>query len=594
MINCNQRDRNGNCQIVSDLIGIQYKAPEPACKDCLRTEQPSNLNPITAGLAISHAKKHAKEIPEQLIKIAAPELQDDSPKDGPGTELKALIPKLFKKKSCGCHAYARKMNRWGVEGCEKHFDEIVEHLVTQASQHKLTSLFGTASARHVARHWVRQAIQKARQKEATEDKEYTLENWPFVWTYYGAGAIDDELWYSIHLVKKWHPQARCIIVGDKPGWYSEDIAEFVHKPRISKREDQAFKDCYSKLLLMAEKLPRFIWMMDDVYWIKDFSIKEAATPKYVRHVSQQRYYGWVDKKKNKWGRTRQMAYEWLLENNCPTYDFAAHMPQPIWSESFLKNEAELKLFENYRNWENIYFNRYHAAKAEDYGRKFLRVTKAVNEIRTPHKILNHTHAYFKGACVKYLKELLSDQPEAEQLPVKVIIPWKPHPSRNQAFDWVTAYYRSQLGEDTVHIEVDDSKAFNKAAVINRAAKRFPGHILVVGNADSVICPAALRKGIASARRDLTTAYFPHNSRCDMTREQSEEILEQPPEETAVRGRWFRKRRSRGQLRGIFVAHQSFFESNPLPEDGSSYWPNVPYRTQDGPLFHFYHSPEVIG
>jgi hypothetical protein len=57
----------------------------------------------------------------------------------------------------------------------------------------------------------------------------------------------------------------------------------------------------------------------------------------------------------------------------------------------------------YRNWECVYFNTHHAADAEDWGRRYLRVTKKRDSIQTRHKVLNHTDAQFRGTVENYLK-----------------------------------------------------------------------------------------------------------------------------------------------------------------------------------------------
>lgn len=79
---------------------------------------------------------------------------------GPGTELLKIIPELFKSNACGCYAYARKMDEWGVSGCEERFDEIVEHLLTQAAKLPLLGTFPTVN-RCFAKKWLRKAIDKS-------------------------------------------------------------------------------------------------------------------------------------------------------------------------------------------------------------------------------------------------------------------------------------------------------------------------------------------------------------------------------------------------------------------------------------------------
>ena len=83
------------------------------------------------------------------------------PSGGPGTELEKLIPKFFADGGCECKSYARKMDRWGVDGCEERFDEIVSHLVKQAAKVRIVNLFGPVN-RMVAQRWVTRAIDNSR------------------------------------------------------------------------------------------------------------------------------------------------------------------------------------------------------------------------------------------------------------------------------------------------------------------------------------------------------------------------------------------------------------------------------------------------
>ncbi len=50
-----------------------------------------------------------------------------------GTALESLIPQwaLKQRRGCDCKSWVRKMNQWGVEGCEDNFETIVDHLVGQ-------------------------------------------------------------------------------------------------------------------------------------------------------------------------------------------------------------------------------------------------------------------------------------------------------------------------------------------------------------------------------------------------------------------------------------------------------------------------------
>ena len=405
---CHNRHSDGRCEIVTHLIGEAYKVNDAACRDCMNQSTPMGLNRVTGGIAMAVQRRNGKEPSDQMIRLASKR----PPATGPGTELERLIPSFFKSKKCSCKSYARRMNEWGVNGCSNRFDEIVDHLVDQAAKHKLLSVFGDKPARVVASSLVRKAIDRSKAvtigDQISQGSETLASEWPFVWTYFANGAVGDELKYSIRSVLHWQPNARIYIVGDRPDWYTGEMFE---KPRLSKRPHQAFKDCYSRILHASERLPQFVWMMDDLYWLNAFSMSEAIAPKYVRHVWPDRYKKW--KPSNAWGKTRQAAYAWLFQHNRPTYDFASHLPQPIVSASLQQMEKELHLLDEYKNWECLYYNSFHSSSGVDWGRKTCRIVTASKSIDTGKPILNHIHSMYEGFVSEFLQNKFPNKSSVE-------------------------------------------------------------------------------------------------------------------------------------------------------------------------------------
>ncbi len=388
--------KDGNCGVASQLAGIEVPADAGNCQVCLACDNPKASNVATIGLARVTLKKLGLPAdhlyPEELregIELSR-DGQAGTPVliDGMGAAFLRELPWVEEHQNgCDCFSYLRLMNNWGADRCVSERGRIVGWFLGVAKQLQVEA----------APSEIELAIFRAAELIRHRDED-AVASWPFLFTYYAAGAVGDELKYSIRSVLHHQPGARIIVIGDKPDWYA---GEFIPKSRIAKTEFHAFRDCYSKLLFAAEQLPRFIWHMDDIYWIKPFTIVEAAVPKYVRHVSQQRFKGWNPR--NTWGKTRAHAYRWLLDHNYPTYDFAAHLPQPIESGKFLETEREVQMMTNrYRNWECVYLNSHHAAEAEDWGRRYLRVTRKRDSIQTRHKLLNHTHSQFRGAVENFL------------------------------------------------------------------------------------------------------------------------------------------------------------------------------------------------
>lgn len=64
-----------------------------------------------------------------------PAINPNQPQGGPGTELKALLKRIYLlPKNCGCEARAQQMNRWGVEGCRLKRAEIIAWLEMEKSR----------------------------------------------------------------------------------------------------------------------------------------------------------------------------------------------------------------------------------------------------------------------------------------------------------------------------------------------------------------------------------------------------------------------------------------------------------------------------
>ena len=87
---------------------------------------------------------------------------------GPGTELSLLLPKQLESAGCACKDYAKKMNRWGVEGCRKRFDNIVEYLVWKGNTKPLLGWIPSVATRLVAKRLLTMAIERADKKTVSD------------------------------------------------------------------------------------------------------------------------------------------------------------------------------------------------------------------------------------------------------------------------------------------------------------------------------------------------------------------------------------------------------------------------------------------
>lgn len=179
--------------------------------------------------------------------------------------------------------------------------------------------------------------------------------------------------------------------------------------------------------------------------------------------------------------------------------------------------------------------------------------------------------------------------------VKVVIPWRPEPTREPPFDWVCAYYRHRLGDDCVHVEVDESDGpFNRAKIINRGVARFPDAKIVISDADCFICDHSLFRAIREVDRKLL---IPHGRRYYMTKGQARQILARDPAR-AIGGQMFRQHRAKAAIGGIWVIRADVFLKKPMDErfegwgfEDVEFYRRVPrVRYKRSPLYHIWHEP----
>ena len=157
--------KDGKCGIASEMAGKPISAFEQNCKLCLSCDKPKEYNQYNKALVNIHQLKSRDE---QLF------TENYLIGQGVGTELKKIIPQFLDSGSCSCRAYALKMNRWGIEGCEERFDSIVDYLANKAKAKKLLSWVPDSATRTVVSKFVQKAIAKAkREKKSSKFKWFT-------------------------------------------------------------------------------------------------------------------------------------------------------------------------------------------------------------------------------------------------------------------------------------------------------------------------------------------------------------------------------------------------------------------------------------
>jgi hypothetical protein len=85
--------------------------------------------------------------------------------EGPGTELKKMIPEWMEKPGCDCRNFAKKMNIWGIQGCKKNIEVIVQRLVREKNKRNFLAWVPDAATARVCKGLVNTAIKRAEEKE---------------------------------------------------------------------------------------------------------------------------------------------------------------------------------------------------------------------------------------------------------------------------------------------------------------------------------------------------------------------------------------------------------------------------------------------
>lgn len=146
-----------------------------------------------------------------------------------------------------------------------------------------------------------------------------------VYPYVAGPARGDELRFSLRSVEKnFVGTPRVWIVGDRPDWYTGNsiphtrIRPCRHRPRF----DQVAK---AKKILKEKKIgEEFLWMMDDVYFVKPITLGELRKP-WMRgdfNLTKLRTFH----AKNNWLRAKRLTFEKLAEEGLPIDDMGAHIP----------------------------------------------------------------------------------------------------------------------------------------------------------------------------------------------------------------------------------------------------------------------------
>lgn len=193
-------------------------------------------------------------------------------------------------------------------------------------------------------------------------------NITFVYPFWQGGANYDELRWSIRSIyANFQPvygqTFNVVVVGDQPiirrtkvTWYNGQI---INCQRISRGKTfrPKLQDALHKwrTALDSELVSdTIVWMMDDIYFIKPFSLDCISVPRAFKHKSEASLENWNEV--TGFSSAKKRTMELLHEHNLPMWDFATHLPHVVNRHKVIEVFEKFNVQENECLWEVLYEN----------------------------------------------------------------------------------------------------------------------------------------------------------------------------------------------------------------------------------------------
>lgn len=272
-----------------------------------------------------------------------------------------------------------------------------------------------------------------------------IESIQFVWPYWHGGANGDELRWSIRSVETFFQgQAKITLIGDCPEWYHGHV---IRKKRVAaNRPNRAFRDMLSKVWYMAthpEIESEFVWMMDDVYFLKPLTLQELQTPRAER---------WQPSEGNSWQKRKSLTMRALADRGRPQHDYATHLPHFVEKEKLREIFDELDMHNQTLLWEVAYGNTYRGTPVRT--RPFFARFKhhgdpeTYRKLTARAKIMNHMAEGWCDGLRTFLSELLPhpssvESPDTPPKPEYRIVRKRAHVVKRRPIHTHRAYIEAQ-------------------------------------------------------------------------------------------------------------------------------------------------------
>lgn len=103
-----------------------------------------------------------------------------------------------------------------------------------------------------------------------------------------------------------------------------------HIPTVQ-QPGQPFANTDLAMRVACERLERFIWSADDIYWMRPAEPVRWALGQLGRTLNRGVY-----------GRRKATTRDWLQAHGLPTWDYESHTPMPIQADAMLETLEHIK------------------------------------------------------------------------------------------------------------------------------------------------------------------------------------------------------------------------------------------------------------
>ena len=175
----------------------------------------------------------------------------------------------------------------------------------------------------------------------------------FVYVYWHDASQSDELRWSIRSIEKHFMglEPEIVIAGDRPPWYQGKCLDIEH-------QGNWLQDAIRKLQIASESdqvTDRFVWMMDDIYFLRDFVIQDLEIPR-----ANGRYTNMHGRARNTpWRKARHRTLQAIIDRNGEAWDYATHLPHVVHKHQLAEMFATWDLLSGRYLWEIIYGGLYY-------------------------------------------------------------------------------------------------------------------------------------------------------------------------------------------------------------------------------------------